>query len=193
MACTPLPRRCSPNNAANTADLATLIRFYRIHNQPDSVREAVFFRDQPSLERAIHYAALATDHREKRYSHQRRISQAPLKRAKQILMQSARKIEKCDSFHELHSWLAEALSAVRGLGELYIYDTAFRLGAFRGLAPKSVYLHRGTRSGAYALGLRASGGHLSVEDLPKPLHSLAPHEIEDFLCIYKDSFTHLRS
>jgi hypothetical protein len=189
MSCIPSSSKCSPATASVNADLAALVRLYRIHNRADSEKEIKFFRDMPSFELAVHHAALATDDRGKRYSHQRRISQSPLKSAKQILAKSFSKIEKCGSFHELYSWLAEALGAVHGLGELYIYDTAFRLGAFRRLAPEFVYLHRGTRAGAQALGIGTSGDYLAIADLPKPLRSLAPHEMEDFLCIYKGHFT----
>lgn len=149
----------------------------------------MFFRDMPSLALAVHNAALAMDGNNKRYKHQCRISRKPLKRAKQILSQSLSQIKECGSFQELHSWLAEALGAVRGLGELYIYDTAIRIGAFRRLAPEFVYLHRGTRAGAKALGLKTSGGYLTITDLPKSLRKLAPHEVEDFLCIYEGHFT----
>ena len=189
MSCIPPTRKCAPATVSGNTDLAALVRLYRIHNRPNSEREIEFFRKMPSLELAVHHAALATDSRGKRYGHQCRITQASLKRAKQILSQSFHKIEKCCSFHELHSLLTETLGAVRGLGELYIYDTAFRLGAFRRLAPEFVYLHRGTRTGAQALGLETSGSHLAVDDLPKPLRSLAPHELEDFLCIYKGHFS----
>jgi len=181
--------KCSPATASGHANLIALARLYRIYNRPHSENELKFFRDMPSLESAVHNAAFAKDERGKRYNHQRRISLTPLKHAKQILSQSLRQIERFCSFQELHFWLAEALSAVRGLGELYIYDTAIRLGAFLCLAPEFIYLHRGTRAGAKALGLKTSGGYLTITDLPKPLRTLAPHEAEDFLCIYKAHFT----
>lgn len=189
MSCIPSSSKCSPAAISGNVDLSALVRLYRIHNRPNAKREIEFFSNMPALELAVHHAALATDSRGKRYSHQCRIPQASLKCAKQILSQSFRKIEKCGSFHDLHSWLTEVLGAVHGLGELYIYDTAFRLGAFRRLAPEFIYLHRGTRAGAQALGFGTSGGYLKVADLPKPLRSLAPHEMEDFLCIYKGHFT----
>lgn len=181
--------KCSPATTSGNADLVALVRLYRIHNRPCLEKELKFFRDMPSLELAVHSAALAMNGNNKRYDHQRRISQKPLKRAKQILNQSLRQIKGCGSFHELHSWLAETLGAVRGLGELYIYDTALRLGAFRRLAPEFVYLHRGTRAGAKALGLKTSDGYLTIADLPKPLRTLAPYEAEGFLCIYAGHFT----
>ena len=78
------------------------------------------------------------------------------------------------------------LSGIRGLAELYYYDTALRIGASRSLMPKHVYLHRGTRDGARALGLDWRADLLDPRALPKELAVLEPHEIEDFLCIYKD-------
>lgn len=191
---TPLRRfsssnKCSPSTTSDNTDLVALVRLYRIHNRPQLKEELKFFRDIPSLALAVHNAAFAKDERGKRHKHQCRISQMPLKRAKQILSQSHHQIEECSSFQELHFWLAEALGTVRGLGELYIYDTALRLGAFRRLAPKFVYLHRGTRAGAKTLGLNTSGGYLTITDLPEPLRKLTPHEAEDFLCIYKSHFT----
>jgi hypothetical protein len=77
---------------------------------------------------------------------------------------------------------------VSGLGELWAYDTALRLGAHLGHLPARVYLHRGTRKGAENLGLNVTGETIEVKDLPDALRSLPPHESEDILCIYKDGF-----
>ena len=74
---------------------------------------------------------------------------------------------------------------VGGLGELYVYDTALRIGAKLNLLPNKVYLHAGTRSGAEALGFDGKATVLNVSDLPRELQKLEPHEIEDVLCIFK--------
>lgn len=139
----------------------------------------------PSLELAIHHAALAIDRRGKRFSHQCRIPIDALQRAKALLGGEAARLGESRTFHELHAFLAKTLKSVRGLGELYVYDSGLRIGAFLGLAPSHVYLHAGTRTGARALGLDLSQGFLRVSELPKPIQELQPHEIEDFLCIYK--------
>jgi hypothetical protein len=79
------------------------------------------------------------------------------------------------------------------VGELMVYDTALRIGAFLKLEPVSVYLHAGTKTGAKALGLTVSGKkNINVTDLPKEFRKLKPHEIEDCLCIYKDNIDSLR-
>lgn len=188
MPCIPSQWKCSPPSSPSKGDLAALVRSYRTHNRPDSEKELSFFQEMPSIDLAVHYAALAIDERNKRYSHQCRISQPPLKRAKQLLLQVAQRIESCATFHELHTLLNEVLGKIRGLGELYIYDTTLRLGAFCRLAPEFVYLHRGTRTGARALGLNTANGCLTISELPISLQVLPPHEIEDFLCIYKGHF-----
>ena len=77
---------------------------------------------------------------------------------------------------------------VPGIGPVTIYDTAQRIGYRLGLAPDRVYLHAGTREGARKLGLDTSHEYLLPEELPFPLQKLAPADVEDFLCRYKDKF-----
>jgi hypothetical protein len=189
MRCTPPAAPiCKPARVGAGAGLAALVRAYRLHNRPNSLAELKFFREMPSLELAIHHASLAINNREKRFGHQCRIPLAPLKRAKILLRAASSRVESCRSFHDLHALLGSMLASVRGLGDLYIYDTALRLGSFLKLSPKHVYLHAGTRTGARALGLSLSEGFLRVTALPKTIQVLEPHEIEDFLCIYKAHF-----
>jgi hypothetical protein len=179
------PSNSRPAKVRKGSHLSALVRHYRIHNSPRSVQELNFFRGMPSLALAIHHAALAIDSRGKRFDHQRRIALAPLRRAKAILEQVSARLKACASFHTLHSLLLELLGNVRGLGELYFYDTALRLGATFGHAPAFIYLHRGTRAGAQALGFNGTAPYIELYRLPKPLRTLQSHEAEDFLCIYK--------
>ena len=72
-----------------------------------------------------------------------------------------------------------------------VYDTVLRIGAKLDLFPDRVYLHCGTREGARALGLKWRDPWLKVDELPRELRRLKPHEIEDFLCIYKGEFAKL--
>ncbi|MBI4192845.1 MAG: hypothetical protein HY525_20220 [Betaproteobacteria bacterium] len=78
------------------------------------------------------------------------------------------------------------MRSVRGIGELYVYDTALRLGAHLRLLPRQVYLHAGTRRGARALGLDHRAKSLAPTKLPAALRCLRPYEMEDVLCIYED-------
>jgi hypothetical protein len=80
------------------------------------------------------------------------------------------------------------LADVYGIGELYVYDTALRIGVNLGVFPKEVYLHAGTRVGARKLGLDVSKPTVKMSFLPTHLRTLRPHEVEDVLCIFKDQF-----
>ncbi|MGE0188127.1 MAG: hypothetical protein AB7F79_02265 [Steroidobacteraceae bacterium] len=180
---------CS-SNVLNLGDLgggisALIARYIAVH-QPSAIREKLFFANMPSLELAIHHAAYSLDDREppKRYSHQRRIRRSPMRKAHWYLSHSLAKLWEMRTFTELHKFLKATFSKIHGLGALYTYDTALRLGFFLRLEPVDVYLHAGTRQGARAIGIRASR-IVKVNELPTELHVLAPHEIENFLCIFK--------
>jgi hypothetical protein len=113
--------------------------------------------------------------------------------AVRILSDAEPRFRKCADFDEIHGLVKELLEdahpATHGLGVLYFYDVAFRIGACRGDAflPKKVYLHAGTLEGAKRLlpnkALKA-GDALDVSELPKALDHLKPWAVEDFLCYY---------
>lgn len=179
---------CSGNltHSIGRGGLRSLVGAYIAMHRPGALREKSFFESMPSLELAIQHAAFALDDREppKRYSHQRRIRMRPMKQAHHFLLQSRERLAKVRSFEELHEFLRIAFSSIHGVGALYTYDTALRLGFFLKLAPEKVYLHAGTRQGARALGVR-NADFVEVSSLPKELAALPPHEIENFLCIFK--------
>ncbi len=120
----------------------------------------------------------------KRWAHQRRIPESVLLRATRRLRRA--NLQQADSFDELLNSVKAALNRVRGIGELYEYDTALRISAYLKTLPQRVYLHAGTRVGARALGFAPKLPSLAPRSLPSPLRKLRSHEIEDVLCIYKD-------
>jgi hypothetical protein len=164
----------------------TIIRIYKAKFRPDAKEELDWFKQQPTLSAAICSAALAVNSKCKRYSHQKRLSKKALEQARDILLKNETEIEKCEkeNFDKLFNKLKQLLKPIKGLGELYFYDTALRIGARMCLFPELVYLHAGTRVGARALGL--NGDAIKVCQLPDWLRQLEPHEIEDVLCIFKD-------
>lgn len=184
---------CKPTPGSRREEIETLVRQYRLHNLPDAQTERDFFKDMPSLEICIHHAALAIDHRGKRYSHQRRLSRMSLMKAKERLNSAHQPIRACTTFHDLFLAVARLVEEVHGIGKLFVYDAALRIGIYLSLAPTAVYLHAGTSAGARALGLDAGSEHIAVTDLPSALHTLAPDEIESFLCIYKDRLAAARN
>ncbi len=166
-----------------------IIRTYTTQIRPCANEELNWFRQQPTLSEALRLAALAINSKGKRYSHQRRLSKTVLEQARDILLESEKEIHQSQDFDDLFALLERLLSPIKGIGELYVYDTALRIGAKIGVFPKRVYLHAGTRVGAKALGFDGKTKTLEVSQLPEWLQQLQPHEIEDVLCIFKDKLS----
>jgi hypothetical protein len=145
----------------------------------------------PSIEYAVERAGMAENDDGKRYSHQHRLKRQDLKAGTNKLRERIPEIKACQSFSELHEIVCSITETINGLGPLYAYDTALRLGANLGIAPDRVYLHAGTRAGAKALGLNYWQAFLPVRDFPAPVRALAPDRIESFLCLYKDKLAEL--
>jgi hypothetical protein len=137
------------------------------------------------LKSAIEYAALAINSKGKRYSHQCRLKKAALEKAQQALLMNSEAIGQAKSFDDLFSLVETIVEPIEGLAELYVYDTSLRIGARLHLLPNRVYLHRGTRDGAQALGFDGRAKVLEMSEIPLELRQLEPHEIEDVLCIFK--------
>jgi hypothetical protein len=165
--------------------LAALVRHYIRRWRPKAKEELDWFRQQPSLDAAISVAALAINAKGKRYSHQYKIPRSAIPKALVRLLSARDKIKHCGDFDELHDMVGRVLADVRGIGKLYLYDTALRIGAKQKRLPERIYLHAGTRLGARALGIDSTKKSVSISECPRELLSLEPHEIEDFLCIYK--------
>jgi len=163
--------------------LAAIVRAYQRHCRPRALEELNSFRCEPTLPAAVQRAGLAKKPDGRRYDHQRRLSKETLEEACRIL--SGEDFRHCRDFDELHATVEDLLCGVAGVGELMTYDTALRIGAKLGLYPSRVYLHRGTRDGAQALGLDWRAHQIEVGELPQELRALEPYEIEDCLCILK--------
>lgn len=150
--------------------------------------EVDWFRQQASLENAIHTAAFAINHEGKRYSHQYKIRREAMEEAYTELMKAIDEIRECETFDDLLNIVEKVAKPINGIGGLYCYDTAFRIGAYQNLFPQKVYLHCGTRNGARYLGWDYEARTLETSTLPAELQHLQPHEVEDILCIYRDCF-----
>ena len=87
------------------------------------------------------------------------------------------------NFEELHAWVRSITDVIDGLGAMTAYDVARRLGAWLGLQPSMVWLHRGTKDGAKALNIR--GNKVPLSAFPEPIQKLGATHAENFLCIYK--------
>jgi len=106
----------------------------------------------------------------KRYSHQNRLTRTALKQVRHALVNTP--LAECRNFAVLHLEVQRRIGRIPGIGELMVYDTALRIGAKRSLSPDVVYLHRGTREGARALGFRGNAGRIGVSAFPVELQGL---------------------
>ena len=166
-------------------NLAAMVRLYSAKYRKKAREELKGFRKQ-RFHLAVARAGLAEHEGGRRFSHQRRLKQTTLEEAREVLLSVSGRLRRTKDFDQLHESIQHALDGIKGLGSLYFYDTALRIGANLRMLPERVYLHRGTRAGAKALGLEWRESSLDPECLPKELASLKPHEVEDFLCIFKD-------
>ena len=182
--------RCGTRVVPTNTVLAKQVLQYITDIRVSANAELDLFRDQATLTAAVEKAALAIgagQNHDKRFSHQYRITPGAIAQARTILLGALPRLRSCHSFHQLHDLICQLVARARGLGELYCYDTALRIGAKLDLLPQKVYLHRGTREGARALGRNDyKAATIDPRTLPRELSQLEPHEIEDFLCIFKD-------
>lgn len=175
---------------ATAADLRRVVDHYKRKFRSRAQRELDSFAAETSLEAAVVRAGLVEKPDGSRYSHQRRRSPDELHRGVKNLTRDLAKLEAAQNFAQILDAVHASVAHLQGLNELYIYDVALHVGAYKTMLPTRIYLHSGTRKGALALGLDARiRKALDMFELPEPLQVLAPHEVEDVLCIYKSVFS----
>lgn len=170
-----------------------IIELYKLNysKEPDSWIE--FSKSQKNLTNAIKVSCLNLDHEGKLHPHQYRLNKISTEKFYSQCLSNLSSFKKIKTFHELMELLDRL--KVTGIGELAVYDTATRIGAYLNIFPDRVYLHRGTREGAKKLLGSITKPYLLKSDLPKEFQSknITYSEIEDILCIYKDNFTEVDS
>lgn len=175
---------CQPEDASDRPDsIPAVVAHYQAYCQKRAAAGYRFYGSRPSLEAVVKIAAFAQNPKGKRDGHQCRLTKKALKEAYRRLQRVD--LRACTTFHQLFTEIEEQIGQITGIGPLMVYDTALRIGAFLELEPEKVYLHRGSRDGARAIGLGKGKDTLEVSELPRPFHRLRPREIEDCLCIYK--------
>ncbi|SNY90317.1 hypothetical protein SAMN04515647_0480 [Cohaesibacter sp. ES.047] len=157
-------------------------RIYR----PLSQVEKDFYSKQQTLSNVISVAANCRCSNGKKHTHQNRIPVSVLREAEQQLLAHQDTLKAAQDFATLHGRIDTLIGSIKGIGELAVYDIAYRIAAFLRFEPDQVYLHAGTREGAAALGF--SGRLIEKHQLPA-FAQLTAAEIEDCLCIYKDDLS----
>lgn len=144
--------------------LPTLVAIYHREFGPRLLKYLDHFENLDSLDDAIHFACVGKGGNI--HGHQRRVGKEILERAIQELLRHADEIKACTSFDTLLACVEKHTNKIYRFGDLAVYDTTLRIGAYRDLWPQVVYLHAGTRKGCKALGLDTSKGVVIMDDLP---------------------------
>ncbi len=185
-------RPCATGKRLSSAsrNVGEIVERYILEYRDKHEREMNFYREQPSLRKAVSLAARCIGMCGK-HPHQWRLTERTLNSTAAELESILKKIGKCRDFASLLSLVEHTLETVRGIGELTTYDIAHRVGAYLGLEPELVYLHRGTRDGAMILGIDRKLRAIEPSVLPSAFRRLRAYEMEDALCIYKDELKQL--
>ncbi|GAB3667559.1 hypothetical protein GCM10028791_43260 [Echinicola sediminis] len=125
--------------------------------------------------------------------HQNRVGKKKCQEGAELLLQAPfyEALEKAKSFEDIFGITEEVKNKVFGLGDLWSYDTAQRIGLSKSCYPKAVYLQTGTLAGAKELvkrGLvdgKALRGQRSVPQtvFSKVFRHLPCYMIENLLCV----------
>jgi hypothetical protein len=184
------PGGCPPRTR-QFRNLDSIVRDYIESHREHAREELSHFRHQPDLRSAIRMAALALNSDNEKHGHQWRIPCATLKAWRTELSRKTSSLQSCNDFEGLMKIARRVGKSIWGIGELTIYDTTHRIGAYMRMAPSKVYLHAGTREGAKTLGFNGNRAFIFPRELPRAFRKLKPYEIEDCLCRYKDDLRKL--
>jgi len=152
-----------------------------------------FYFTCSDLNEAIKRAALGQNHKNVMDEHQWHIGYTTAKIALEELMKYHRMLRSTKHFSELFKITEKVRAKTYGIGDLWSYDTALRIGFKLKIYPDKVYLQRGAREGARKLFNRkrilgrALDKSVFTENFQE-LEELQCYEIENFLCCYKSKF-----
>lgn len=186
-------RRNAAGHAAarNAISLDDLIDVYRTHFSQGRAAELTRYKKDIQFSRALELAAKALIPAPDRVSgfsrepHQWRLKAANLKQGYLELKELRLDLLSAHTFERLLTATKRVAKSIDGLGEMWAFDTAFRLSIFFDCEPKDIYLHAGCRKGAASILGHAKGEFVSIRSFGK-LKKLGPAHLESFLCTLKD-------
>jgi hypothetical protein len=156
-------------------------------NEMRELHELMRFYKSLSFQSAIEYAASGVTPHRMIHPHQRGIGVKQLRRSAILLKEYTSTIRKARSFAGLFLITEAVRSELRGLGDLWSYDTALRMAFNRGKTfyPQAVFVQRGNLKGIRKIfsKMPVKQRTLPVKIFPKEMRSLKPFEIENFLSV----------
>ncbi len=168
-----------------------LVQRFIESSRPELEKHLSYYSNAPDIDVALDRVTRAEQGPDGlMHKHQRRVGRDSLSAIRAPLSVAMLGRNGFESFEDLFAVVKAAISDLPGIGELTIYDTSLRLGAFFGISPSSVYLQRGALKGARNFYTRRRigtplplGRSVSCVGFHPELSELSAHEIENFLCV----------
>lgn len=186
-------RNAAGHRAASRAvGLEALLTIYDQHFK--SGRDQELARYNPSsttFDDALMMAALARipsgpGKEFRKEPHQNRIAPADLSAGYRALKSRPAATWRKPTFASLIGETTQVARETPGLGDLWAFDTAFRLSIFFKCKPKEIHLHGGCRTGAERLLGRHLGQTVPLSSFGWLADRLGGPHLESFLCNLKD-------
>ena len=111
---------------------------YQYNHLPIVKREIKWFHTQPDFKTALETAATATSSQGVRYEHQHGIKVSAVDQALKALVREQEQIMWAIDFESMYTALDNLLKPIDGIGGMYVYDTALRIGAYRNIFPQFI-------------------------------------------------------
>jgi hypothetical protein len=118
--------------------------------------------------------------------HQIRIAPEDLAAGYRVLKSRPASTWSNPRFAKLLAETTRVANETPGLGDLWAFDTAFRLGIFFRCKPTDLHLHAGCRTGAERLLGRRLGQTVPLSSFGLLADRLGAPHLESFLCTLKD-------
>lgn len=188
-----LPGHMSSQPLQSGETASRIILHFNHATLPSLDDELSWFESKHSFLWTIKRAAIARGLNGKRLSHQRRIPRQVLLKVLAKLKSLEITLQACKTFDDLYAEINHAIGGFNGVGPLYLYDTALRIGAYHNLKPNDVYLHAGTMKGAKKLLKNKyftpisplKPRFLPPNKFPHPYSMLPAYQLENLLCCYR--------
>jgi hypothetical protein len=157
-------------------------------NELRELHELERFFKSLSFHSAIEYAASGVTPHRKIHPHQRGIGVKQLRQSATLLKKYTPVIRKARSFANLLVITEAVKSDLKGLGDLWSYDTTLRMAFNRGKTfyPQAVFVQKAVMKGIKKIfsQMPVKQRTLPLKIFPKELQSLKPFEIENFLSVW---------
>jgi len=183
----PAPKRAPLSNRRRDSLTAMLAEFVADGSRQKIASDHQSFRGL-SLDTAIDLVARCqrADHKRSHHPHLNRTPKTARVAALRALRAQKARLASARSFDDLHDALGVIARGIRGLGPVWVYDSALALGAVLKHRPRDIYLHAGVAQAAKHLGVTGKVWKRAQWPSEFVASKLSADDLESFLCCFKD-------